>query len=240
MHPSISAFSSSIFYDGLLSTPSFLTEQRPFPTVLQELFPAESNSIGVRFVNVGGRCNERQGIPKTLGFLVSETSVENKSYMNEKEAAQIISLLKDMLSKSSNQEQPPEFSSIGIVTPYASQVSLLKTMISSDSEFKKLVQKSNCSIEVNSVDAYQGRERDLIIFSSVRSNRMNKIGFLKDWRRMNVAITRAKLGMIVFGDLETLKSGDKHWEAFCQWCEGMGCVFDALDKEDYPSNSETD
>ena len=66
----------------------------------------------------------------------------------------------------------------------------------------------------------------MIIFSAVRSNRHGRIGFLTDWRRMNVALTRAKNALIVFGDAETLKEGDKHWEAFVNWCEGMGCIVD--------------
>ena len=72
--------------------------------------------------------------------------------------------------------------------------------------------------------AYQGRERDLIVFSAVRSNRQGRIGFLSDWRRMNVALTRAKNGLIVFGDADTLRDGDKHWHAFVNWCENMGCI----------------
>ena len=72
--------------------------------------------------------------------------------------------------------------------------------------------------------AYQGRERDLIIFSAVRSNRQGRIGFLSDWRRMNVALTRAKSGLVVLGDAETLKDGDRHWSAFVHWCEQMDCL----------------
>lgn len=75
--------------------------------------------------------------------------------------------------------------------------------------------------------AYQGRERDLIIFSAVRSNRHGRIGFLKDWRRMNVALTRAKSAILVLGDYETLKEGDRHWRAYIQWCEDMGCLVDS-------------
>ena len=81
--------------------------------------------------------------------------------------------------------------------------------------------------------AYQGRERDVIIFSAVRSNRQGRIGFLTDWRRMNVALTRAKSGLIVIGDGETLREGDKHWNAFVNWCDSMGCfIEDSISVED--------
>eukprot|EP00593_Proboscia_inermis_P013888 CAMPEP_0171302332 /NCGR_PEP_ID=MMETSP0816-20121228/11718_1 /TAXON_ID=420281 /ORGANISM="Proboscia inermis, Strain CCAP1064/1" /LENGTH=95 /DNA_ID=CAMNT_0011780717 /DNA_START=595 /DNA_END=883 /DNA_ORIENTATION=+ len=73
-----------------------------------------------------------------------------------------------------------------------------------DEEFTRQANGSKTTIEVKSVDAYQGREMDIIIFSCVRSNREGKVGFLKDWRRMNVAFTRAKSALIVVGDLETL------------------------------------
>ena len=61
----------------------------------------------------------------------------------------------------------------------------------------------------------------------MRSNRQGRLGFLTDWRRMNVALTRAKSALVVFGDMETLRDGDRHWEAFADWCEKMGCVIDA-------------
>merc|ERR1712146_731620 len=66
-------------------------------------------------------------------------------------------------------------------------------------------------LEIQSVDSYQSREKELILISAVRSNPNGKVGFLADWRRLNVAITRAKRGIIVFGDPRTLKN-DIHWE----------------------------
>ena len=90
--------------------------------------------------------------------------------------------------------------------------------------FLHMVPHNTCHTYALLYSAYQGRERDLVIFSAVRSNRQGRIGFLTDWRRMNVALTRAKSGLIVVGDAETLKDGDKHWGAFVHWCENMDCL----------------
>eukprot|EP00752_Nemacystus_decipiens_P008749 g7810.t1 len=77
--------------------------------------------------------------------------------------------------------------------------------------------------EIASVDGYQGREKEVIFLSAVRSNRGGRVGFLADWRRLNVAITRARRGVVVVGDPDTLKR-DRHWRAFLQWCERRGAT----------------
>jgi len=85
---------------------------------------------------------------------------------------------------------------IGIITPYAAQVKLIKQLLL-EKDFK---------VEVNSVDGFQGREKEAIIISFVRSNEEGEVGFLKDLRRLNVAITRARRKLICIGNAETLKN----------------------------------
>lgn len=213
MHPSIAAFSSAIFYNELLTSPSILTKSRKFPSHLHSNYPAVDTSV--RFIRVGGRDNEARGELSESGDGLFGSS----SYRNYNEAEAVVKLLRSLLKKEAGFD-----GSIGIVTPYSAQVALIKTLLAKDDDIRSLAQSFPHEIEVKSVDAYQGRERDLIIFSAVRSNRHGKVGFLADWRRMNVALTRAKNGLVVIGDDETLKEGDIHWSAFVMWCENMGCV----------------
>mmetsp|Transcript_20195 Transcript_20195/g.30247 ORF Transcript_20195/g.30247 Transcript_20195/m.30247 type:complete len:990 (-) Transcript_20195:1097-4066(-) len=213
MHPSIAAFSSAVFYNELLTSPSTLTKMRQFPSHLNAKYPATDTSV--RFIRVGGRDNEAKGEISESGSGLLGSS----SYRNHAEAEAVVELLRSLLAKDTGFD-----GSVGIVTPYSAQVALIKTLMARDDEFRSLAQSFPHEIEVKSVDAYQGRERDLIIFSAVRSNRHGRVGFLADWRRMNVALTRAKNGLVVVGDADTLKEGDKHWDAFVSWCENMECL----------------
>jgi len=236
MHPSIAAFPSAIFYDGLLSTPSFMSDQRSFPRVLNSMMPCGNPSICVRMIDVGGRGNERRGMPSrftrtVFGSVAPSALEEQTSYWNEPEAQRVVALIKDILT-----DDDPEVKTIGIITPYNAQVQLIKGMIASDRDLQEMLGRLPATIEVKSVDGYQGRERDLIIFSAVRSNRQGTIGFLHDWRRMNVALTRAKNGLVVLGDLTTLSEADKHWDALTKWAAGVRCIVDDWDSpEDEPS-----
>ena len=81
--------------------------------------------------------------------------------------------------------------------------------------------EDKANIEVRSVDGYQGREKDTIVFSAVRSNNKGKVGFLKDWRRLNVALTRARNGIIVIGDSRTLQH-EANWRSFIAWTKAEG------------------
>ena len=137
-----------------------------------------------------------------LAFLPVEgeeiLSPDGASKENLVEASWVVKILMGLI-----EEGGLEFSDIGIVTPYAGQVRAIRDMIPETMQ----------DVEVRTVDGYQGREKDVIIFSSVRSNSDGNVGFLSDGRRLNVALTRSKRGLIVIGDPETLKH-DENWSAW--------------------------
>lgn len=89
---------------------------------------------------------------------------------------------------------------VGMISPYRAQVQYLRRLIKQNAFFKPF----SSLISVNTVDGFQGQERDVIIISLVRSNDDGQIGFLQDLRRMNVAITRARMKLIILGDSKTL------------------------------------
>ena len=90
---------------------------------------------------------------------------------------------------------------IGVITPYEGQRSYIVTYMQFNGTLKKELYKD---VEVASVDAFQGREKDYIILSCVRSNEQQGIGFLSDPRRLNVALTRAKYGVVILGNPKVL------------------------------------
>lgn len=100
--------------------------------------------------------------------------------------------------------------SIGIITPYLAQARLISRRIP--------------NVEVNTVDGFQGREKDIVLFSAVRSSEEGKVGFLADERRLNVALTRAKRGMVVLGSLAAWKAAGGVLGRFAAWVEGRGRV----------------
>lgn len=89
---------------------------------------------------------------------------------------------------------------VGIISPYRAQIQLLRHLIKKEEFFKPF----RSLITVNTIDGFQGQERDIIVISLVRSNDEGQIGFLRDLRRMNVAITRARMKVIILGDRSTL------------------------------------
>ncbi|KAM2669184.1 hypothetical protein EV2_020688 [Malus domestica] len=79
-------------------------------------------------------------------------------------------------------------------------------------------------VDITTIDGCQGREKDVAIFSCVRTNEHGKIGFLSDFRRMNVAITRAKSSVLVVGSASTLRKRDEHWNNLIESAEKRDCL----------------
>ncbi len=109
---------------------------------------------------------------------------------------------------------------IAVVTPYAAQVRLIRRLT------KKLV-SAPPFVEVSSTDGFQGREKEAVVFSAVRSNDFGTVGFVSDWRRVNVSFTRARRGLIVIGNDITLRRGDPDtWMPWLAWADAHGINMD--------------
>lgn len=104
---------------------------------------------------------------------------------------------------------------IAIISPYREQVIYIKQNISEDEVLSKF------PIRVDTIDGFQGQESDIVYISLVRSNSKGEIGFLKDYRRMNVAMTRAKRKLVIVGDSATI-GGDAFYAAFLSYCDKKG------------------
>ena len=96
--------------------------------------------------------------------------------------------------------QPADFPTIAVISPYKQQVEVLKEQLLHAPVLAAYMEK----ITVNTIDSFQGQERDVVYISMTRSNTENQIGFLSDVRRMNVAMTRARKKLVVVGDSATL------------------------------------
>lgn len=117
---------------------------------------------------------------------LEEIEAEGESKLNPKEAKLVVTLVEQMVNSGVSEND------IAIIAPYSAQVRYLRNLL------------GRTEIEVDTVDGFQGREKDLVILTMVRSNRKREIGFLSDLRRTNVAITRARKKLIMIGDSATL------------------------------------
>lgn len=125
---------------------------------------------------------------------------ESFGRINKTEAELTLEALKNYFTKIGRQRIADEHIDVGVISPYRAQVQLLRRMVRKAEFFKPY---RGC-ITVNTVDGFQGQERDIIVISLVRSNDDGQIGFLSDLRRMNVAITRARMKLIIVGSVQTM------------------------------------
>ena len=177
MHPTLSQFPSNYFYEGSLQNGVSCAE-RELPELRQFQWPV-------------------QGVPM-LFFVTSgqeEFAGSGTSYLNRSEASVVEKFTTKFIKIGILPDQ------IGIVTPYEGQRSHLLQYMQSQGTLRSKIYED---VEIASVDAFQGREKDIIIISCVRSNENQGIGFLADPRRLNVALTRAKYALIVVGNARVL------------------------------------
>lgn len=127
---------------------------------------------------------------------------ENFGRINRAEAELTLQTLQQYLEKIGKQRILDESIDVGIISPYRAQVQLLRKELRKREFFRPY----RHLLTVNTVDGFQGQERDIILISLVRSNDGGDIGFLRDLRRMNVAITRARMKLIILGSSETMTS----------------------------------
>lgn len=176
MHPDIMKFSNDFFYQGKLKSGELIEQRR-------QLFQKS-----VIFMDTAGCGFEEKQNPETL------------SSFNEEEARFLLNQLDRLFEPLTAEDRA--LMQIGIIAPYKAQVAVFRRILPDYAWFKAMEKQ----ITVNSVDAFQGQERDVMLISLVRSNDQGEIGFLGDVRRMNVAMTRAKHLLVMVGDSSTLSS----------------------------------
>ena len=156
---------------------------------------------------------------------------ESYGRVNPAEAEVTLMALQHYFSKIGKQRLLDERIDVGIISPYRAQVQLLRRLLMKREYFKPFRRM----ISVNTVDGFQGQERDVIVISLVRSNDEGQIGFLRDLRRMNVAITRARMKVIILGDRHTLTRHSFYRQLWKYITQLKHTVY-----EDNLSNSTTD
>ena len=125
---------------------------------------------------------------------------ESFGRINKEEAELTLNTLQQYFERIGKQRLLDERIDVGIISPYRAQVQYLRRLLMKREFFKPFRRQ----ISINTVDGFQGQERDIILISMVRSNEEGQIGVLRDRRRMNVAITRARMKVIILGDAPTL------------------------------------
>ena len=209
MHHTIMDFSNQYFYDGALKAHDSVVGHR----LLSLDAAGETVTVfePVLFVDTAGT-----GFEEKINKDTSKDSTRYASKYNPEEALLLREHLLQLLEKFPD---PERFPSIGILSPYREQVNYLEDMVREDELLSPLL--ANSQLVVNTVDGFQGQERDVIYISLVRSNPKSEIGFLSDYRRMNVAMTRARKLLVVIGDSATI-GNNPFYAKFLEYCEKKG------------------
>lgn len=196
MHPAISCLPSQLFYSGKLKNGALASAdyQRPFHTDSLRRFGPLS------FIDT------------TLFRGAREERTYCGSIRNRMEAMVVAVVIASLLRRYSSYAQS---SDICVLTPYKAQIREIQI------ELSRFDDLGAGNIQVSTVDSIQGREKEIVVFSAVRGDR-DSIGFVRDMRRMNVAITRSKVALIVVGNSRGLSKADANWAALVDRCYNLG------------------
>ena len=189
MNDDIMRFSSNYFYDGQVeSAPNVKYRGILDLDVAMEWVNPSENSENSENSEYSEKSFKESFIGESFGRI------------NKEEAELTLNTLQQYFERIGKQRLLDERIDVGIISPYRAQVQYLRRLLMKREFFKPFRRQ----ISVNTVDGFQGQERDIIVLSMVRSNDEGQIGFLRDLRRMNVAITRARMKVIILGDVPTL------------------------------------
>lgn len=230
MHPQISAFPIKKFYEGKLRD-GVTAEDKAWPGIRYPLYWLDLPSAKESSV-----INYKKGM---AGY----------TYINEGQALSVQAIIHKLIEE---KQVPRE--EIGVITPYSAQRDYISKIMVSDLLINpnslEIVQGTDRDdsldagidnggiakttmniingIFVSTIDSFQGHEKRFIIFSCVRNNDKNNIGFVRDRRRLNVALTRAKNGLIIVGCKNVMKEGDILWKDYIDYLEAEHLVFTDL------------
>lgn len=213
MNEEIMRFSSDWFYHGEVES----APQIKYRSILEDDSPItwidtsnEENQVTIEGDDVasGEKRDDMNFHEQFVG--------ESFGRINKAEADLTLLTLAEYLTQVGKRRVLEENIDVGIISPYRAQVQYLKRLLKKYEFFKPYRRL----ISVNTVDGFQGQERDVILISLVRSNDEGQIGFLKDLRRMNVAMTRARMKLIILGDKSTMT---KHpfYQKLWEYVEGL-------------------
>ena len=224
MNEDIMRFSSDLFYGGQVES----APQIKYRSILDFDHPItwidtsnEENQITI----------EGEDAPEDSASTSSSSSAANQNSdlnfkeqfvgesfgrINKAEAELTLLTLAEYFTKIGKQRVLGDSIDVGIISPYRAQVQYLKKLIKKYEFFKPYRRL----ISVNTVDGFQGQERDVILISLVRSNDEGQIGFLKDLRRMNVAMTRARMKLIILGNKDTMTQ-HPFYKKLWEYVEGL-------------------
>ncbi|CAF1857911.1 unnamed protein product, partial [Brassica napus] len=227
MHPSISRFPNNEFYGGMIADAEVVQE-----IIYQKRFLLGNMFGSFSFINVG-RGKEEFGdghSPKNMvevaviaeiisnlskGILISNLRIYESVCLYSYYMINLVTVSSERRMKVN----------VGVISPYKGQVRAIQERVSS------LPSGQLLTLNVRSVDGFQGGEEDIIIISTVRSNGNGKVGFLSNRQRANVALTRARHCLWVVGNETTLALSDSIWGKLISEARSRGCFFEAADEK---------